>query len=179
MTKYLCGELAKKSRPIILRQFLLQVNNILFGTKDGIELTKNTAYTLFPLASLTAPSLFPATAPATSPGMFPIMNPSAPPLAPPIKLQNDPAGRPPRSAMPCSRSISSNTSPNCWLSACSLVCPCPCPCPVKKFHAQEYALCAPPAPAPGAAPGSASGSNSSSAGGFSVRGGGCRRRSRS
>jgi hypothetical protein len=73
----------------------------------------NTLYTLFPRASLTAPSLFPATAPATAPGKFPTMKPIAAPLAPPIILQNLPVGcASSPSAMPSSRSISSNTPPN-------------------------------------------------------------------
>lgn len=81
----------------------------------------NTLYTLFPFASLTAPSLFPATAPAIAPGKFAMMNPMAPPLNPPSTLQNLVVGcacSP--SAIPSSRSISSNTFPNCSLLKRSL-----------------------------------------------------------
>src|SRR5436853_3728969 len=72
-----------------------------------------TAYTDFPLASLTAPSLFPATAPAMAPGKLATMNPNAPPLSPPTRDQNLPVGRAScPSARPSSLSISSNTLPN-------------------------------------------------------------------
>lgn len=54
---------------------------------------------------------------ATAPGKFAKMKPIAPPLTPPIMLQNLPVGFAvaPPSAMPCSRSISSKTLPNCSL----------------------------------------------------------------
>lgn len=47
---------------------------------------RKTSPTLFPFASLTAPSLFPANAPARAPGMLPTMYPSAIPPAPPTML---------------------------------------------------------------------------------------------
>src|ERR1700761_4866216 len=82
------------------------LNNLAFSACGN---SWNTSYTLFPFASLTAPSLLPATAPATAPVKLATIKPSAPPDWPPIIDQNLLVGRAcGPSAMPSSLNISSN-----------------------------------------------------------------------